>query len=517
MAWTHPAYEAVAQLLGTRTGLSFSTHRQDSVEHGIRRAMNRAGVADPHRYHELLGVDAAALDDLIVELTVGETYFLREPGQFEFIRREVLPEIRGRKGSDQMSRTDCQSVPPIIRAWSAGCASGEEAYSLAILFEREGLAGQTHILATDISRAALAKASQAVYSNWSLRGEGAHIAEGYLARRGDRFVLDERIRRRVTFEYLNLALDVYPSFGTGTWGMDLILCRNVLIYFDRETVRNVARRLHEALAPGGWLITASSDPPLAEHAQYETVVSDAGVFYRRGTGLPPQVTEPPPPREGTLETYPTGAVEFSAGPPPQDESATWLLPLPPAVEEPAEKVEEARDPGRLPAPTADALAEARQALDRGDYQRACELAANLAEDARGCAVHVRALANLDSTRAESVCADAAERHPLSTELHYLHAVLLLDLGRDEEAARAARRVLYLDRSLAVAHFTLGSILQRLGDRAGARRAYRNACDLCASRPADELMPLADGEHAGRLAEAAGVQLAVLDTTAEVLR
>src|SRR6266478_6447425 len=77
------------------------------------------------------------------------------------------------------------------------------------------------------------------------------------AGRGDRFVLEDRLRRRVAFEYLNLALDVYPSFGTGTWGMDVILCRNVLIYFDRETVRNVAWRLHEALAPGGWLITAS--------------------------------------------------------------------------------------------------------------------------------------------------------------------------------------------------------------------------------------------------------------------
>src|SRR4051812_1125694 len=155
--------------------------------------MSRAGSADAVRYHELIAADPAALDDLIVELTVGETYFLREPGQFEFIRREVLPEVRRRKGADA-----------VIRAWSAGCASGEEAYSLAILFEQEGLASQTHILATDISRAALAKARQSVYSSWSLRGEGARIAEGYLSPRGDRFVLDERIRRRVSFEYLNL-------------------------------------------------------------------------------------------------------------------------------------------------------------------------------------------------------------------------------------------------------------------------------------------------------------------------
>jgi chemotaxis protein methyltransferase CheR len=106
------------------------------------------------------------------------------------------------------------------------------------------------------------------------------------------------------------------------------------------------------------------------------------------------------------------------------------------------------------------------------------------------------------------------RHRLATELHYLHAVLLLDLGRVEAAARAASRVLYLDRTLAVAHLLVGSIAERRGDRAGAHRAYRNAQQLCCARPADEVVPLADGEPAGRLAEVAAVQLAALETPEE---
>jgi chemotaxis protein methyltransferase CheR len=99
---------------------------------------------------------------------------------------------------------------------------------------------------------------------------------------------------------------------------------------------------------------------------------------------------------------------------------------------------------------------------------------------------------------------------LSAELHYLHAVLLLDLGKNDEAAQALRRVLYLDRTLAVVHFTLGAILRQRGDRAGACRAYRNARDLCAARPAEEAVPLADGEPAGRLAEIAGAELILLE-------
>ncbi|MBC7818112.1 MAG: hypothetical protein IAG10_14580 [Planctomycetaceae bacterium] len=124
-------------------------------------------------------------------------------------------------------------------------------------------------------------------------------------------------------------------------------------------------------------------------------------------------------------------------------------------------------------------------------------------------IQVRALANSDVSRAEQVCGAATARHPLSVELHYLHAVLLLELGQVEAAASAARRVIYLDRSLALAHFTLGSILRGLGDSEGARRAYRNARDLCEARPADELVPLSDGERAGRLKEAADLQLTLL--------
>jgi chemotaxis protein methyltransferase CheR len=106
---------------------------------------------------------------------------------------------------------------------------------------------------------------------------------------------------------------------------------------------------------------------------------------------------------------------------------------------------------------------------------------------------------------------------LATELHYLRALLLLGLGREGEAARAARRALYLDRSLAPAHLLLGAILQRHGDRKGAWRCYRNAHDLCADRPGDEIVPLSDDEPAGRLAEAARVQMERLGPPTEERR
>jgi chemotaxis protein methyltransferase CheR len=503
MTWTEPAYEAMARLLGLRTGLVFSPDRHPAVELGVRRAMGRAKLADLEQYRRLVERDEALFDDLVSELTIGETYFFREPGQFQVLRQTILPEVRRRWGGEH-----------VLRAWSAGCASGEEPYSMAMVFHEEGLADRAQLLATDVSPAALAKARRATYGSWSLRGAGAAAALPHLDRRGSDYVVKEPIRRRVTLEQLNLALDIYPSIATGTRGLDLIFCRNVLIYFDRETIRAVAGRFFAALGDRGWLITASSDPPLADMAPFETIVTDQGVFYRKKS-KPAMVSRP---------TVPVAVEELvparSKGPPLPGGDLPAALgrsdsppPQVPAVAAAGEAG--AIDPTPGPGEGVEGIwIAARDDLAAGRYAEAAERTHALGDVADAAALRVRALANIDPEEAERVCARAIGKHPLSGELHYLRAVLLHGLGRDTEAARATRRVLYLDRSLAIAHFLLGAILRRRGDRAGAWRSFRNARDLCASRPSAEVVALSDGEPAGRLAEAAALQMSRLEPAEE---
>ncbi|MEK6260119.1 MAG: CheR family methyltransferase [Planctomycetota bacterium] len=477
--WSEAGYAGVASVVASRTGLVFGPTRFESAEQGIRRSMARAGITDFPRYRHLLESDSHAWDDLLAELVIGETYFFRDVTQFEFIRREVLPDLQRRCGAGH-----------VVRAWSAACASGEEAYSLAMLFAEEGLAGRSHILGTDISRRALAAARRGSYRNWSFRGDGAARAKRFVTRRGEESTVADVLRDRVAFEHLNLALDIWPSTVTGTAAMDLILCRNVLIYFDPATVASVARRLFESLAPGGWLVTGASDPPLGEHAPFETVLAPEGVFLRRGPahvhrGSPPTI-EPPADLEACLEALqglPIGCQGLS------ETKAPLSGPPDGQIESP-----------NFQTPNVSPLCEAREALSRAEYERAIQLTSDLTEDAEMCAIHVQALANADATRAEQVCAAATARHPLSAELHYLHAILLLGLEQNDAAVSAIRRVLYLDRSLALAHFTLGTILHELGDVDGAQRAYRNTRDLCGNRPPDELVPLANGERVERLKE-----------------
>jgi chemotaxis protein methyltransferase CheR len=429
--------------------------------------MRRQGADDLGQYRDRVANDERALHDLIAELTVGETYFFREPAQFQLIRHLVLPDIRARWGSGH-----------VLRAWSAGCSTGEEAYSLAITFFEEGFAGRAYLLATDISEPASARARRGVYSDWSLRGAGAAAALPYLRKQSGHWIINEEIRQIVTFEYHNLAQDGYPALAAGIWGMDLILCRNVLIYFNPELVQVVARRLFAALADGGWLITASTDPPLAGSVPFEKVVTGEGVLYRRGCGQ---------------STDSTAAGHDLA-----------RLPL-----SPRERVPEGRVRASAP-PSANASAE-------GPVRASAPPSAEASEDAATAARHVRELANQDVAEAERVCAEATARYPLSTELHYLRSVLLLHLGQERESARAARRALFLDRSLAMAQFTLGLTLRRLGDPEGARRGYRNARDLCARRPPDEVVPLSDGITSDRLAHAAEIELGLIDATPGAVR
>jgi chemotaxis protein methyltransferase CheR len=469
-AFSNPAYESLAQLVSARTGLRFAPDRRDHTEVAIRRAMARSEVADVDRYLALVEVGGRLFDDLVAELTVGETYFFRDPQHFEFLRHEALPALGRRRGGGH-----------VLRVWSAGCASGEEPYSLAILLEETGSSEQASVLGTDISRAALARASEAVYGAWSLRGVDEALVRRYFRPAGNRYVLDDRIRHRVTFGSLNLMRDPFPCSNAGG-DLDVVLCRNVLIYFEPEAVRWVARRLFESLAEGGWLVTGPSDPPLGELAPYESVVTPAGVFYRRGG------------RQGALSAGNVrGHGTVVVSPAPLENR------LGPKRCEPAADRDSVR--GDVAGVAASGLDRLAAAQAPGDQLQALEVTAGPEGGPAAAADRVRALADENSvSEAARSAEEAIVHHPLSAELHLLYALLLVELGRDEEAAVAARRAVYLDRSQGTAHLVLGSILRRRGDPVGAWRCVRNARQLLGGPPGPSVPP-GGAEETGVTSEA----------------
>lgn len=439
-----------AELVRRRTGMVIGEARRDAFVEALGHAMREAGVRDPVVYLADLAAVPALLDGLAGAITVGETYFFREPQQFEVLRERILPELLAR-------------LPPErrLRIWSAGCATGEEPYSIAILLHELGVLARARILATDISRPALARARRARYGRWSFRGVRDGVVGRYFTRDADRYELAPEIRSAVEFRYLNLAQPTYPSAECGIVAVDLIVCRNVLIYLGGEAIGQVTGRLVAALIEDGWLLLGASDPAIGGVAGCEVVMTPAGLVYRR-SAMPAAEPACPP---VLLWPAPIAAARVQAAPRPV-----------PVEQRP---VPAASKPVPI-ATAADGIAGVRALALRGEL-----------------------------VEAERACVRALEGDGWSAELHVLHAQLLTEARRYEAATVAARRALYLDRSLAVAHLAHGAALAGGGNRAGARRAFAAAARLLAAVTEAAEVPASGGEPAGRLAELAHAELELL--------
>ena len=252
-------HELLAPLLASRAGLDPPAW---ALEARVRERAAALGVSDAE-YVVRAAAEPAELDRLIELLRVGETRFFRHRAQLDALVERVLPALR---------------AP--VRAWSAGCASGEEAWTLAMLLAERGVAFE--LWATDLSTAALARAQKGRYAAARVEADVPAALRGrYFRRIGGDDVINDRLRAHVRFDAHNLLAP------TGGREFDLILCRNVLIYFDEARRRDVVTRLLRALKPGGWLLVGYSEqlrdqPELAAEAH--------AIYRKQATGDRRQAT-----------------------------------------------------------------------------------------------------------------------------------------------------------------------------------------------------------------------------------
>lgn len=432
--------EPVFEYLRRRAGLSYASLQRNGAANAISRLQRRLNVHDQRELVRHLVRDNDLFDALIADVTIGETHFFRHKAQLDAIRTVILPSLARER-----------SPAHHYRIWSAGCASGEEAYSLAILAEEEGLARRTSILATDISRPALQRARNAEYSSWSFRGLDEKFVGRYFDAVGSIARVRKCLRDRVRFSMLNLALDVYPSEETGTTGLDLVLCRNVLIYFDSKAVAETASRLYACLAPGGWLVMGPSDPPLWHHVPLKPILLPGTVIYQREAK--------------------------------KRDSAPYLRKKPSRIAHQSPSTS-------LPARTT---------------QRRSVVNKSLSSQTGEQSIYQRILIFAQSdgvAKAEEMAAAQITQNPLATELRYLRSVLLMSLNKDDEAIAELRRLVYLDRSIPAAHFALGTLFHKTRDSQRARRSFTNAYRLATTLPPDETVSMAEGMTAANLASLA---------------
>lgn len=280
---------AASQSVEAQFGLHFPPERWSDLERGLTGAaaeLGFGGVEECALELVLAHLGRAQFDVLAAHLTIGETYFFRDPAVFDALATQVLPELlREKRGHAKR-----------LRIWSAACCTGEEPYSIAIALRRvlpDLDDWQITILATDLNPRFLQKAAAGVYGEWSFRGvpEEARNAFFRPAPEG-RFELLPEVRRMVTFACLNLVEDTYPSLATNTNAMDLIFCRNVLMYFSREQIGKAVSNLRRALVEGGRLAVSATE---ASRELFDgfTPAGISGITLYRKENPPPAPAVPP--------------------------------------------------------------------------------------------------------------------------------------------------------------------------------------------------------------------------------
>ena len=427
-----PLLSRLRALLAARLGLQFDERQDDRLSAALGRA---AGDAGPERFLDQmeLAPTRAGLDALAAELTVGETFFFRHPEQLEALRAELLPSL-------------VRGLPPggRLRVLSAGCATGEEAYTLAITLHRAGLQAQGidwEVLALDVNPLALARAAVARYGEWSLRATPPEQRDLWFRRVGDHeWTPLPSIRQRVRFELRQLG-QPDAAFWTPD-RFDVIFCRNVLMYLEPAALRQAIHHLTGSLTAGGALFLGHAETlrgqSQARAAGLALRQSHGCFFYRR------ESPEAPP-----AWPFPWGSPDRAAEHPP---------PLPAA----------APPPGPAAAQSADQalLDEALLLVEAGQV-----------EDG------LRACARLIAPRTPAA---------LQADVLFLQGLAMEERGQLPAAEWHHQRAAAKDAAFALPHLRLGLLARRRGEVVAARRELRRALELLEGESTERLRRFGGG-------------------------
>jgi chemotaxis protein methyltransferase CheR len=474
-----PDLERFRAAIIQRIGLQFDEAKFGFLGEVLQRRLHKLGLSNDAYLQGLEDpCSSGELTALARELTVGETYFFRNNEQFRALAEVVLPE-----------RMRVDRTPRVLRLLSAGCASGEEAYSMAIV-AREMVADppwQVVIRAVDLNPAVLEKAARARYSSWALRDTPPDFQRKWFRPDGRELILDGAVRAAVKFETGNLAGDDPGLWQPGAY--DAIFCRNVLMYFAPEQMRAAIGRIAQSLAPGGFLFLGHAETLRGVSDAFHLRHSHDTFYYELKEGGEPAYRQPAQsfhrsilggvsivPMNGAWVDTIRAATERVAA----------LVPTPVAAAPPAA-------PAPAPWNLAPALDLLRQELftEALDHVRAGPPAAGRDPDV--LLLEATLLAHSGQlVAAEDACQRLLLIDELNAGAHYLLALCREHSGHRERAGEHDRVAAYLDPSFAMPRLHLGLLARRAGDREAARRELAQALVLLRREDASRLLLFGGG-------------------------
>ena len=411
-------------LVEQRLGLHFEKEQWRELEPVLTERSARGGVES---YLTLLGSASSQAEwkTLAERLTVNETYFLRHPTQLEALVGQVLPSFTRQT--------------PSIRVLCAGCSTGEEPYSVALLSRERGQVdpARLRVLGIDVNSRVLAHARRATYSTWSLRSVPEATRARWFLRSSEGFTLRPHLREQVTFEERNLLQEAPAFWAPGSF--HAILCRNVMIYFPPEVTRKIIARMARSLVPGGYLFLGPSETLRGISDEFELLRTGDAFYYR-------------------LKSPPSAAVPAPIGLP-----ATPSLMSLPSV-----------------APSTEGMEGVLQLLDAERYEEASARLDTLPTAQQPVGQLVRAVLHLNAGRfgeAERAGRQLLTAGATEASAHFLLGVCLEQSGDEAGARGRYAAAVRADPTFALSHLRSGTLARKAGHVSEARVALRMAVSL----------------------------------------
>ncbi|MDB9312077.1 tetratricopeptide repeat protein [Spirulina sp. CS-785/01] len=468
--------QAFCQLIARRTGLQIREQDYGMLTQKIWQRLHRLNLSRPETYYQLLetntSTSAREWEHFIQLLTNIESYFFRDRGQFKLLSEQILPELIQR---NQHQRR--------LRIWSAGCSTGEEPYSLAMTLHSllpNFESWEVQIIGTDINQAALQKAKKGVYSPWSLRSLSLETIQKYFKSLPQGYQLNANIRHLVQFETFNLVENLANQTQTELSNLDLIICRNVFIYFTPEGIHTALKNFKTALKEEGYLLTGHAELYGQVLQDFQSAIFPDSIIY---TYRPSAPATPKPILDQTagknqsnsLTDFPKkwrSSRSASVQPSPVSQSFS-LKQNPPFPQNSSDSQDHS---------TSQLLQEAETLFAQKYYHLAAEKARLVLQrdEQKFSAYFLLASIAANSgeyAEAKFLCYQALEIDSFAVSIYYLLAQIAEEQEDIEEAKRLFKKIIYLDPNSVPAYSELSYIYDQEGDQKRAQKMQQAAMEL----------------------------------------
>lgn len=480
MIENHTGINTLRDRIAEIMGLYFAEGRLKDLETGLINAARELSINTDHeslkKWLFKTNITKNELNVLATHLTIGETYFFREQVGLDFFKEKIFPELLIQKKSP-------------VKIWCAGCSSGEEPYTLAIILKEffpEIQNRDYHILATDISPVAIQKAIQGEYTAWSFRTTPENIKHKYFSMKQGKYLIDPEIRNMVEFEYLNLAKTTFPAYANNTENIDVIFCRNVMMYFKPELIKAIGNRFMLSLNENGYLITSQVELSDEYFGNFTKTNFSNGIFYQKKQKLPILINSNKPIGDVNNGQLIAEASSKKLKKPAKTQVINVIK------EQTIDKQQPANLLNRLKTLESDAKFQ-------DIYKIVQEISVTENYGLEAEMIISRSFANIGKhDEAMRWLHKITEEYPAHDEAYLLIANILIEKKMFEQALFELNKALYLKPEKIGTHLLAGSVAIQAGKSLLAMKHYRNALSLLDALDNEVTVADAEGLSAGTL-------------------